>query len=338
MSRSNPNHRLANSIFDLALRNKLILTIPELRSNPPCWCGGTHDEWGIHPFHCQVCNKKAGHNLIKNSASHFLQTVLAEGEYILPSTTLEVEPPGICPSNLERKPFDVAFTPDPQPTSTTAPTIPYAKIGIDVTIAPSQKLTPLTDPALDVEEQVAANAELHLQKCERKKLMPEATYDAQTREVLIHGDTFIGDINNQNFLLYPLAIDRDGGIGPLGRLLLFGEQPRQHQAPFPPWRPHATTLYRRLTSPPAPLGVANTANAHWRTARSRTFFGHSYTAPTPREYLMQKLGLCITKAMTLHLRNSFKKLGTHPNKQFVPAPPGFDPETDPQINLIDTSG
>ena len=50
---------------------------------------------------------------------------------------------------------------------------------------------------------------------------------------------------------------------------------------------------------------------------------------------MQKLGLCITKALTFHLRNSFKKLGTHPNQQFVPAPPGFDPETDPQNNKFD---
>jgi hypothetical protein len=336
MSRSNPNHRLANPIFDLALRNKLILTIPELRSNPPCWCGGTHDEWGIHSFHCQVCNKKAAHDLIKNSAQHFLQRVLAEGEYIQHSTTLEVEPPGICPSNLERKPFDIAFTPDPHPTSTTAPAIPHGKIGLDITIAPAHKLIPLTDPALDVEEQVAANAELHLQKSERKKLMPEATYDAQTREVLTYGDTFIGDINNQNFLLYPIAIDKDGGIGPLGRLFLLGEQPRKPQKPFPEWRPHATTMYRRITDTRAPQGVANTANAHWRATRSRPFFGHSYTAPTPREFLMQKLGLCITKAMALHLRNSFKKFGAHPNRQFVAAPPGFDPETNPRTNLIDT--
>ena len=32
--------------------------------------------------------------------------------------------------------------------------------------------------------------------------MPGATYDETTREVLVHGNTFIGDINAQNYLLW----------------------------------------------------------------------------------------------------------------------------------------
>ena len=250
---------------------------------------------------------------------------------------MEIEPEGICPSNLDRKPFDLAFSPDPQPTSTSAPQIPYAKIGIDITIAPSHDLEPLTISAHDVEEEVAANAELHLQKSERRKIMPGAVYDEATHEVLVPGDTIIGDINAQNYLLFPLAIDRDGGLGPLARSFLFGDQPRKHQKPFPAWRPHATTLYRRLTDPHAPLGIANTANAHWAKTKPRPFFGHSYTAPTPREYLMQKLGLCVTKGLTLLLRNSFQKLGRHPNDQYIPPPPGFDPEMNPIRNPTETS-
>ena len=90
--------------------------------------------------------------------------------------------------------------------------------------------------------------------------------------------------------------------------------------------------------PHPPPWASSTLQMHIGEQHARVPSSTIPIAPTPREYFLQKLGLCITKAMTLHLRNSFKKLGTHPNKQFVPAPPGFDPETDPQINLIDTSG
>ena len=151
-----------------------------------------------------------------------------------------------------------------------------------------------------------------------------------------YGDNFIGDLNRKNSILFPMAIDRDGGLGPITRSLLFGEAPRQHQQPFRNDRPEANTMYHRITNPPAPLGIVNTANAHWAKTRTRTFFGYSYTAPTPREYILQKLGLVIVKAMATHLRNSFRKHGRHPNPNFVRAPPGFDPESDPQENLHDT--
>ena len=74
-------------------------------------------------------------------------------------------------------------------------------IGIDVTIAPSHVLKPLTVSENDVEEEVTANADLHLQKSERKKLMPAGLRDATSGDLLIHGDTYIGDLNKQNFLV-----------------------------------------------------------------------------------------------------------------------------------------
>ena len=209
-------------------------------------------------------------------------------------------------------------------------------IGLDLTIAPSHEFEPLAVSENDIEEEVTANADKHLQKSERRKLMPEGLRDATTGELLIHGDTYIGDLNRQNYLLFPIAIDRDGGLGPLTRALLFGETPREHQKPFRTDRPNATLMYHRITNPPAPLGIVNTAAANWSRTRERAFFGHSYTAPTPREYLMQKLGLSIVKALAVHLRNSFRKLGTHPNPNFVRTPPGFNPEIDPRENTVDT--
>ena len=166
--------------------------------------------------------------------------------------------------------------------------------------------------------------------------MPAGLRDATSGDLLIHGDTYIGDLNKQKFLVYPMAVDRDGGLGPLSRALLLAEAPRQHQKPFRPDRPNATIMYHRITNHPAPLGIVNTASAKWSSTRQRTFFGHSYTAPTPREYIQQKLGLCIVKALAVHLRNSFRKLGTHPNPNFTRAPPGFDPEINPRENTVDT--
>ena len=90
-------------------------------------------------------------------------------EYILPITKLEIKPLGICPSNANVKPIDLAFNPEPLPTSITASAIPYAMIGLDVTISSTHKVTPLTLSANNVIEEVAAIAEKRVQKSERKK-------------------------------------------------------------------------------------------------------------------------------------------------------------------------
>ena len=94
-------------------------------------------------------------------------------------------------------------------------------------------------------------------------------------------------------------------------------------------------MYRRITTHPVPLGIVKTATAKGTATQQRAFFGHSYTALTPREYILQKLGLTITKAFALHLRNLFQKLGTHPNPNFTRPPPGFDPIPDPADNPDD---
>ena len=51
---------------------------------------------------------------------------------------------------------------------------------------------------------------------------------------------------------------------------------------------------------------------------SQHFYGHSYTAPTPREWVLQKLGLVISRALALHLRDvtlGFLVEPTHPNDE-----------------------
>ena len=67
------------------------------------------------------------------------------------------------------------------------------------------------------------------------------------------------------------------------------------------------------TQHPCPTNVVHLAEARWKATPSRRqFFGHSHTAPGPKEYFLQKLGLSITKAFALHLRNASHKLGKRP--------------------------
>ena len=57
------------------------------------------------------------------------------------------------------------------------------------------------------------------------------------------------------------------------------------------------------------MGVAQTATFRWRKAapKGQLFYGHSHTAPTPKEYILQKLGLVISNSLAIHLRDA--KLG-----------------------------
>ena len=52
------------------------------------------------------------------------------------------------------------------------------------------------------------------------------------------------------------------------------------------------------------------------------FYGHSYTAPTPKKFILQQLGLAISNAIALHIRNA--KQGA----LFPPANP-FDEDLQP---------
>ena len=75
----------------------------------------------------------------------------------------------------------------------------------------------------------------------------------------------------------------------------------------------AAAMYDRATRWPCPSGVAVAAKRRWqREVANKPFYGHSHTAPTPREYTLQQLGLVIVKVLAVHLRNAERKLGTHP--------------------------
>ena len=262
------------------------------------------------------------HNFIRDSLARDLQQPLATAGFILPSAKLQTEKPYIIASDKGARPLDVSFDIDPTITAEAA-FCPYSTCGGDVTIV---RPVPPSDLATteDVIETVTAAAEEHLQQWgERKKLMRVATDDPFTHSK-IPGDQLIGEILDANTILIPWAFDPHGNMGPMLQGFLFGRQ--AHTAiSFPDSRPNATRMYNRATNFPCPLGIVPMAAAAWKRIGKRKFFGHSYTAPTPTEFVLQKIGLAVTKAYSMHLRNAARKFGDRPPKSRSTPPPGFEP-------------
>ena len=67
-----------------------------------------------------------------------------------------------------------------------------------------------------------------------------------------------------------------------------------------------------------------TASINWKQNKTRKFYGHSYTAPTPKEFTLQQIGLSVTKAFALHLRNSTRKMNSTHGVVAQPPPPGLE--------------
>ena len=134
------------------------------------------------------------------------------------------------------------------------------------------------------------------------------------------GEVVIGDLVDSMVALIPMAIDAHVRWGALLNTFLFGHRARKPLT-FPSNRPNATIMHRRITTHPCPKGVVTQACLAWQRNRSRRFYGHSHTAPTPKEATIQQMGLVYTKALGLHLRNATQKFGVKPAKSGHTAPP-----------------
>ncbi len=106
-------------------------------------------------------------------------------------------------------------------------------------------------------------------------------------------------------ILLPFAIDPHGRWGPiLQNFLYHAETTLEYK--FYATQLNAKIMFHKATNDPCPLGILKTADFIWKQHKERTFFGHSYTAPTPSMYTIQQLGLGITKAYTSHYWNVIK--------------------------------
>ena len=212
---------------------------------------------------------------------------------------------------MNLNPLDLSFDPEPNPASPTSSPCPYATIGADVTIARPVPTKPLKENE-DVKETVTTTAKRHLQKFERKKLMRGGTPDSIDASKVIHGNILIGKLLSASIVLIPIAIEPHGEWGPMFENFLFNYTPRHHKPYLTTTWPNANTMCERATTYPCPIGIIHTATSLWKQTKSRTFYGHSHTAPTPKEYILQRLGLSLTKALVFHLRRAKHRTGTKP--------------------------
>ena len=272
------------------------------------------------------------HNFIRDGVALALQPILATAGYILPTAKVEVEKPHLVQNHPGVKPLDLSFDVDPMHSPDAPSTCPFDTVGWDVTIVPPVPPSPVSGPLVDVIESVTAAAEQHLQSRERMKLNRSGDKDPATGRA-IPGDEVMGGILDANAVLIPMAIDPHGNWGPMMENSLFGFSPRKNLT-FTEIRPNARRMYERATTYPCPIGIVNKACSNWAREPSRQFYGHTYSAPSPKEHIQQQLGLVIVKALALHLRNATRKMGKKQSKCRV-YPSRESPG--PIINLNSTS-
>ena len=307
MNRSNPLHRLPDWIFNIAIRRKLRLPVYDPTNCPTCSCNQKHDCWGDHTFKCRKISKKMAHNIIRDTWAEGLQPALAMAGYIRPTSKLDIERSNINTSDTGAQPFDFSFDPDPIISTTHHTPCPYTTIGADITIAHNCKTTYTFEHLENAITSLTAVADKHLQSFESNKLKRRNKRDDSPNHNTIHGDTIIGELLSQNMILLPIAIDPHGRWGPMTENFLRLSSASLHYT-FRPDRQNASIMFAKATTPPCPLGILKTADAIWKTTKQRPFFGYSHTSPTPSIFTIQKLGLGITKAFALHIRNATRKV------------------------------
>ena len=71
-------------------------------------------------------------------------------------------------------------------------------------------------------------------------------------------------------------------------------------------------MHRRIMSFPSPTLILPHADHSWSSKRHRSFYGNSFTAPTPSISTLQQLGLCISKSFASHVWYASTKFCDHP--------------------------
>jgi hypothetical protein len=285
-------------IFDICLKRKFRLPLYTTTDTPFRPCGRQVDQFGDHAFQCTRICKIGVHNSIRDSLGPILSPALSTAGYLLPTSNFDVEPMLYLPSDPNARPFDISFNPDPALPPNVTHASPYTSIGADITISGPPPRPTFNHNSPDVIKFSMANADMHLQVYERRKLNRVNRRDPDTG-IIAHGDSIIGDIYNDNMALLLFAINPFGRLGPILHHFLFNKHPDVPHW-FPPTKPNATAIYSRIMTFPSPKEILKLADHNWRSTRPRQFFGHSYLSPTPAIHTLQELGLCLAKSFSAH--------------------------------------
>jgi hypothetical protein len=256
--------------------------------------------------------------LIRDAFATTLNPLLTAAGYLLPSSTLHIEPQLHLPSDPHARPFDLSFNPDPSSPPFINHACPYTTVGFDVTITSPPPYPSFNPTSPDVTTILTTSADTHLQKYEKKKIGCDNKTDPTTGTIK-GGDTTIGKLLRCNMVLIPLAIDPHGQFGPLLQNFLFDTEPATPIS-FTTNKPNATSIYSKITTFPSPKCILKLANHNWKISKTRAFYSHSYSAPTPTIYTLQQFGLTIIKALAIHIRYARRRFINHPALPANPDP------------------
>lgn len=259
------------------------------------------------------------HDRIRDDTTPVLCKVLKSALVIGTGSRVDIEPKRTVAELPGLRPYDSAFRPVPSLKSTHLPPNPFTRIGFDFTITPPKGHVPPSRLSAASRNKKPAPAAKHLIDKERKKLMRDGKSDPHNNSSL-SGEEIIQYLLDAFEVLIPVAISPHGRWGPMFHYFLFGTMAEEHYK-FPATRHAAARMYARAMSHPCPAGVIPLATATWKKERPKHqyFYGHSYTCPTPKEYVLQQLGLAISNAVALHLRDV---------KQGTMVPPTDDEDDD----------
>jgi hypothetical protein len=213
------------------------------------------------------------------------------------------------------RPFDLSFRPIPSVQHTNSPPSPFKEFGFDFTITPPKGHLPPSRLGAASSNQ-PASAVKHLVDKERKKLMRDGSGDPYNNNILT-GEEITAALLRAGTALLPVAISPYGRMGPMFLRFLFGTWAGPHYK-FDRRRPMAQKMYSQAMLHLAPFGLIPLATSNWRREKPHTqfFYGNSYTAPTPHEFILQQLGLTISNAIALHIRDAKQGSLSPPTKPF----------------------
>ena len=252
------------------------------------------------------------HDRIRDDTASTLRTILLTAGIIGKGSRVDVEPKHIIKELPNLRPFDSWFRPVPSLKRTTVPPIPYTCVGLDFTITSPKGHVPPSKRSRAPKK--PAPAAKHLISKERPKLMRNGKSDPYNFNSLT-GEEIIERLLIGMCILLPVAISPYGRWGPMFHNFLFGRMKEIYK--FPKTRPNAEKMYNRAMNYPAPIGIIPLATATWKKEKPKQqyFYGHSYTSPTPREYAVQNLGLAISNAVALHIRDAREGLLVPPTHE-----------------------
>ena len=201
-----------------------------------------------------------------------------------------IKPRNIVADLQGLRPFDSSFRPILSLRCTTIPPIPFIEVGFDYTIMPPKgHLSPSKINAASLKRSATANA--YVTEKEKKKLAQDGHCDPYNHTSFT-GEQIDNDLLKTNMVFIPVAISPYGCWGPCFTSSFLAPCQRRPSSSLRCVRKPS----KCMTGPchiSLPLESSLWPHKKWMAEKAHIqhFYENSYTAPTPKEYILQKLDI-----------------------------------------------